>query len=280
MGKLYIEEFEKRYKRITNISAISLICIIGVWLLLVGRINILLLLLLGVSSVFILSCVRVYHYNRNVERISNKFCEDFDSDFAIKVYEALLQKTKRKDYKSILFMYLYMLVLSCQFEKFKLVYLEHRAFIQKRMGKENLESLLEMFLSIQEDRSEYKQKMFQYTFSPYHNEEGNLPKFKECLRDRDKVREFIQLYELKEYEKVIEKIETYPTKNNYEMESYGLLKERCLYYLNNDYQKPIVEQRELLHVLKWKTLVETGKEYFYVGAEEIATMIKQDWGSK
>ena len=227
MIKQYVEDFEQMYKKINRIFYLSLIAV-SILLLFVGRINILLTIFLGILLVFISINVRNILYNKNTRKIGDKLHEDFEVDFSISVLELLLQNKKRNDYTYILFLYLYALTLGCQFEKFREVYLENRECIKKHVGGD-LEFFLELFLSLQSDRSEYKRIIFQYTFSPYHNVDHELSGVKAHLRHRDRLREIAQLYELEEYQKTIEKIDGIQFRNKLEAESYEFLKKKCLY---------------------------------------------------
>lgn len=276
----FIQAYEKKYKKIR----ISNACIFGLWLVILYGSLILFVskeksILLPSIGMVVLGWFIVLKgklaYMKNVNTISQKWVEDFDVDFAESVYRELLSIQKRRDRRYILLGYLNLLFTLNRMEEFEQVYDKNRKEIQK-IGTSSFKTLKEWFASILEDKSCFRQMMFSHSFSKYHKIQGELPSFKANLRFNDQYHEVQQLYLIGEYEKVVEKIEAIQTRTRYDHLLVWMLGERCLYHIKPDYVMPEVEYPEFLCVKRLKSLVDTGKEYYDVHAQEILDKIEQD----
>lgn len=219
-------------------------------------------------------------YSRNANKIVFKYKEDLDIDFALSVFEKLLENKRRLDLLEILYRYLDFLFYIERFDMFEEVYQTNRNVMKLPFMKMVLKRFITNYLSLLEDRSHYKKQLFQYRFTRWHKAKGDLSDSRKIKRFQDESFEVLRLYEAGEYQKAIEKIDQMHIDNPWDQLRFQAEKEKCLYHLGEKYDLPKEEDSTFLFVKQWKTLVETGKEYTSEYADKMLPVMKKDLKSR
>ena len=209
---------------------------------------------------------------KNINVINNLLKNNLDVDLVLESYEQLIEGKKGKDFPFILVNYLKTLLLLGEYEKFIEVYKSN----QRYTAKINLSGLKGSVLALKQDRSEYRESLFEHKFSKYRKVNTRLPFLKEELKVNDQYYEIMQLYEIKEYRKVIEKIDSTNWYNTYNKLFYRSYRERSLYHLNEIYAAPDEDMYPFAFVTEWKHLIETGEEYTYEKVDELLEVFEQN----
>ena len=176
-----------------------------------------------------------------INKINAVFRSNLDVQWVISVHKELLKNRRRKNYSAILLSYLTTLFMIGDFKKFETVYGEHRKVFRKIPMDVSLKSLQQMFYSLEKDRSEYRKLLF-------------------SNRTNTNLCEIEQLYELKEYKKVLEKINQISYTTSYEELIYESYKQRSLYYLKEKYDFPKKTSYLFVPILQWRNLLGNGEK--------------------
>lgn len=220
-------------------------------------------------------CRNIKSY-KNVNKIITKYKEDWNIDFALSVFETLLENKCRLDYLEVLQGYLDLLFRIGRFDMFEKVYQKNRNIMKLPFMKKTLGIFIIKCLSLTEDRSIYKKQLFKHRFTRWHKVKGELSEIRKQKRFQDESFEVFQLYEAGEYRKAIERIEQMHIDNPWDQLRFQAEKEKCLYHLGEQYNVPKEEDLIFLFVRQWKTVVETGKEYTYEHANRMLSTMKRD----
>lgn len=207
---------------------------------------------------------------KNINTINSLVYEDLEMELVLGIYEKLLSRKRRSDYSLLLVCYLQMLLLAGKFDQFiEVCYINKRKFSALHMGRD-LTALRELLYSFEKDRGDYR-KILQ-----------NQIRLLERLKKRNKNQEWILKiyhaklqYELKEYEKVLEILDTLETSEKYNQLIIESYRQRCFYHLGKEYKEPTEMSYPFVAVLRWKTLVENGEEYFSSKSKEMIRLIEQ-----
>ena len=276
----FIEVYEKQYKKIKQLNRLAFI----IWLLIVvaffaaiifSEMNIMwFVLAFAIFSIYGVKTLK-QAYMDNVNTIVYKWQDDFDVDFALTVFRNLVQDRKRKDYVFLLSAYLNLLVIMCQFDEFEKVYRENEKLIQESFYP-ILPFYREMFLSMAEERSEFKEVILQYKFSRYHNVEKELKGNAAALRKRDEQHMVQQLYEMKDYQGLLDYLKHIHKQTKYDHILYATYRQRCLYYLDQNHEILVPEAPEFFCIRNLEHLRDTGEPYYFDRAKEFADRFKED----
>lgn len=211
-------------------------------------------------------------YMNNDLQFQKVLTDDFDFQSILEIRKRLLQNTKRLDYMISLISYLCLLFNTCNFNEFESVYDTNRNILKH--APSILKLLKKGFVELMQDKTIYRDKIFQHRFSRYHYAKGPLPQRGEMLRAYDIACEIRKLYENQKYQEVINRIEEL----DYTNFSWKMLKERATYHLApDDYHMPEIENPELLASRQLTYLVETKSEYYYENADEIYFKLEKDY---
>ena len=260
----YIRAYEKSYKRINTccFSVLTLGIIISILcccILIRNDISIIYLEILIIIFLIAWFYFREKAFVNNISKMSIVLKKDLDIDLVLDIHEQLLKRKGRKDYSLLLISYLNMLLVAGEFQMYKEIYILNR----KRLQMPGMEQVLGKFCE---------------SFRSIKREEIEIDKFSSNKKklSEDVLFEMKLLYEANKYRELVGRIEAITWDNAYNKlvgESY---KQRCLYKLKEEYRYPDETTYPFLFVTKWKTLLETGEEFFLPEAEEFIHLFKQD----
>ena len=165
---------------------------------------------------------------------------------------------------------------TCQFEKFEEIYKKNRKSMRSIFMISFLKRLILELSALKDDKKYYQKILSKYHFSRFRGKKGELSGIRSKKRFRDESMEIYQLYETKQYEKAIEKINSMHIDNMWDNACFFAEKQKCLFHLKQEYRMLGEEDSEYLYYRKLKTLLDTGKEYSYENAERILLMMNED----
>jgi len=273
----YVREYKKKSRRAMRryyaMAVLNVIICLIIWLYLAAfNVAYVYLLIPFVCGLFFSVIILRNAHRRNIDTINKLLTNNLDVHLVVECYEQLMYAKKGKEFAFVYVNYLKTLLLLGEYDKFIEVYKSYPKYSKKI----NIQSLKLLALSLKEDRTEYRELLFAHKFSKYRKTNEKLSDQKEQLKVLDQNYEISQLYELKEYRKAIEKIESIKFYNPYNILLFESYKQRCLYHLNEKYSFPNENVYPFSFVAKWKYLIETGEEYSYERVDELLDIFEQN----